>query len=82
MWIDFSAHDYVKTLQDLSLGFLKRTYFIKSNEMATRDEPLKDVVGGLLISVTRCGPFFGIYEFPVYSFDGSSRVAILTDFQK
>ena len=43
MWIDFSAHNYLETFQDLRLGFLKRPYFWKSNKMATRDEPLKDV---------------------------------------
>ena len=35
---------------------LSLQHFWKSNEVATRDEPLKDVVGGLLISG---GPFFG-----------------------
>ena len=27
VWIDFSAHNYLQTLQDLCLGFLKRPYF-------------------------------------------------------
>ena len=43
VWIDFSAHSYLETLQDRRLGFPKRPYFWKSNQMATRDEPLKDV---------------------------------------
>ena len=61
VWIDFSAHNYLETLQDLRLGFPKRPYFWKSNEVATRDEPLKDVVGGLLISVAH---FLGILRVP------------------
>ena len=27
VWIDFSAHNYLETLQDLRLGFPKRPYF-------------------------------------------------------
>ena len=75
----FSAHNFLKTFQGLCLGFPKRPYIWKSIHMATRDEPLKDVVGGLLISVW---PIFGIfYVFPVYAFNGPSRVAIWMDFQ-
>ena len=65
VWIDFSAHNYLETLQDLRLGFPKCPYFWKSNVVATRDEPLKDVVGGLLISVAH---FWGILRVPVYIF--------------
>ena len=41
MWIDFSAHHYLETLQDLRLGFLKRPYFLKSVQMARLGDPLK-----------------------------------------
>ena len=41
MWIDFSAHNYLETLQDLRLGFPKRPYFLKSVQMTKRGDPLK-----------------------------------------
>ena len=54
-----SVHDYLETLQALRLGFPKLPYFWKSNEVVTREEPLKDVVGGLLISFSSRWPIFG-----------------------
>ena len=41
VWIDFSAHNYLETFQDLRLGFLKRPYLQRSVKMATRGDPLK-----------------------------------------
>ena len=52
VWIDFSAHSYLETLQDRRLGFPKRPYFWKFMEMATHGAPLKS---GLSVSVwLRC----------------------------
>ena len=41
----FSAHYYLETFQGLCLGFPKSPYFWKFIHMATRDKPLKDLVG-------------------------------------
>ena len=41
----FSAHYYLETFQGLCLGFPKKPNFWKSIHMATRDKPLKDLVG-------------------------------------
>ena len=40
--VEFSAHFYLKTFEELRLGFPKRPWFLKFIHMQTRGEPLKD----------------------------------------
>ena len=40
--VEFSAHFYLMTFEELRLGFPKRPLFLKFIHMQTRGEPLKD----------------------------------------
>ena len=40
--VEFSAHFYLMTFEELRLGFPKRPCFLKFINMQTRGEPLKD----------------------------------------
>ena len=54
--IDFLTHYYLEALEDLRLGFTKRPYFRQSNEVATRDEPSKNVAWKLVKYQTNGSP--------------------------
>ena len=58
----FSAHYYLGTSHGLRLGFPKSPYFENPIQMETRDDPIDDLVGGLVVSLWPIICIF--YEFP------------------